>query len=82
MQALSEGQFVKHDQYGLGVVTQSDAERTSIDFHLHGAKKFATRLMTVELTDEAPPPKPQPARRRRATAKAAPGTGTRVVLGN
>jgi len=82
MQALSEGQFVKHVQYGLGVVTQSDAERTSIDFHLHGAKKFATRLMTVEVTDEAPPAKPQPARRRRAAAKAAPGTGTRVVMGN
>ena len=65
MQVLAEGQFVKHAQYGLGVVTQSDAERTSIDFHLHGIKKFVTRLMTVELTDEAPPPKPQPARRKK-----------------
>jgi hypothetical protein len=80
MQALSEGQFVKHVQYGLGVVTQSDAERTSIDFHLHGAKKFATRLMTVEVTDEAPPPKPHPARRKRGASKLS--AGTRVVLGN
>ena len=72
MQALSEGQFVKHVQYGLGVVTQSDAERTSIDFHLHGAKKFATRLMTVEVTDEAPPPKPQPARRKRVSSQIPP----------
>ena len=57
MQILPQGQFIKHVQYGLGVVTQSDAERTSIDFHLHGPKKFVTQLMTVELTDEAPPPK-------------------------
>ena len=59
MQTLQAGQFVRHAQYGLGVVTQSDDERTSIDFHTHGLKKFATQLMTVELTDEAPPPKPQ-----------------------
>lgn len=69
MQLLAEGQFVKHAKYGLGVVTQSGAERTSIDFHLHGPKKFATRLMTVELTDEAPPPKPQAARRRKAATR-------------
>ena len=72
MQLLSEGQFVRHAKYGLGVVTQSGAERTSIDFHLHGPKKFATRLMTVELTDEAPPPKPQAARRRKAATRIPP----------
>jgi hypothetical protein len=65
MQAIPEGQYVKHFQYGLGVVTQSDAERTSIDFHLHGPKKFATKIMVVELSDEAPPPKALPARRRK-----------------
>lgn len=65
MRTLAPGQYVKHDRYGLGVVTQSDAERTSVDFHLHGVKKFATQIMTVELTDEAPPPKPQASRRKR-----------------
>jgi hypothetical protein len=65
MQLLAEGQFVRHTKYGLGVVTQSGAERTSIDFHLHGPKKFATRLMTIEVTDEAPPPKPHPPRRKK-----------------
>jgi hypothetical protein len=74
MHSLAEGQFVKHAQYGLGVVTQSDAERTSIDFHLHGPKKFATRLMTVELTDEAPPLKLQPAKRRKAAGRIPPVT--------
>ncbi len=74
MQALPQGQFVKHVQYGVGVVTQSNAERTSIDFHLHGPKKFATQLMTVELTDEAPPPKPRPARRRKVSTQIPPVT--------
>ena len=74
MRAIPEGQFVRHFQYGLGVVTQSNAERTSIDFHLHGPKKFVTRLMAVELTDEAPPPKPQPAKRRRASTQLPPVT--------
>jgi len=57
MRTLPQGQFIKHFQYGLGVVTQSDAERTSIDFHLHGPKKFATKLMVAELTVEASPPR-------------------------
>ena len=74
MQVLAEGQFVRHAQYGLGVVTQSGVERTSIDFHLYGTKKFVTRLMTVELTDEAPPPKPQPARRKRVSSQVPPVT--------
>jgi len=74
MRTLPQGQYIKHVQYGLGVVTQSDAERTAIDFHLHGPKKFATKLMVVELTDEAPPPKPRPAKRRRASTQLPPVT--------
>jgi len=74
MRTLPQGQCVRHLQYGLGVVTQSDAERTSIDFHLHGPKKFATKLMVVELTDETPPPKPLPAKRKRASTQPPPVT--------
>ena len=74
MRTLPQGQYIKHVQYGLGVVTQSDAERTSIDFHLHGRKKFATKLMVIKLTDEAPPPKPRPAKRRRASTQIPPVT--------
>jgi hypothetical protein len=69
MRSLMEGQFVRHAKYGLGVVTQSGDERTSIDFHIHGPKRFATSLMTVELTDEAPPPKPRPSKRQRVSAQ-------------
>jgi hypothetical protein len=74
MHSIPEGQFVRHSQYGLGVVTRSGAERTSIDFHLYGIKKFVTGLMTVELTDEAPPPKPRPARRKKLTPQNPPFT--------
>jgi hypothetical protein len=70
MHSIPEGQYVKHFQYGLGVVTQSDGDRTSIDFHLHGPKKFATKIMVVEFSDEAPPPKPlSPRRRKKAIAQ-------------
>jgi hypothetical protein len=74
MQPIPEGQFVRHAQYGLGVVKESGSERTSIDFHAYGIKKFVTGLMTVELTDEAPPPKPHPARRRRVSTQIPPVT--------
>ena len=65
MNSLAQGKYVKHGQYGLGVVTHSDAERTSIDFHLHGPKKFATKLMVVEISNEAPPPKLTATKRRK-----------------
>ncbi len=55
MKALQEGAYIKHFQYGLGVVTESDAERTSIDFDLHGMKKFVTSLMVVEHAEGTPP---------------------------
>jgi hypothetical protein len=63
---LQEGAYIKHFQYGLGVVTESNAERTSIDFDLHGMKRFVTSLMVVELAGGTPP-----ARRRKARKKAA-----------
>jgi hypothetical protein len=55
-----------HIRYSLGEVTQSDAERTSSDFHRHGHKKFATEIMVLELTDEVLPAKLRPAWRRTA----------------
>jgi hypothetical protein len=59
MRTLPKGQYIRHVQHGLGVATQSDAERTSIDYQLHGPKKLATKLVVVEPTNEAPPPKPR-----------------------
>jgi len=46
---MQEGQTIKHDVYGLGIVTASDQERTSVDFDDHGPKLFVTSMMTAEL---------------------------------
>ena len=70
---LGEGQAVKHDQYGLGIVTESNSERTVIDFDDHGSKKFVTSIWTAELIGEAPekPTKPRRGGRRKKAAAAA-----------
>jgi hypothetical protein len=60
LKPLPEGQYIKHFQYGLGVVTESDEERTSIEFDQHGPKIFVTSIMVVELAEGTPP------KRRRA----------------
>ena len=58
MQILRQAQYLKHEQYGLGVVTTSNSERTTIDFDLHGVKKFVTGLLVAELLPGAAPTKP------------------------
>jgi hypothetical protein len=55
VQVLSAGQYIKHFQYGCGVITESDSSRTTIDFDIHGVKKFVTGLMAVELAEGVPP---------------------------
>ena len=69
MQVLSTGQQIKHSQYGLGVVTDSDSERTAIDFDDHGKKLFVTSLMSAELIGEAPANPTRAKRRSRKTAR-------------
>ena len=78
MKALQEGAYIKHFQYGLGVVTESDADRTSIDFDVHGMKKFVTSIMVVEPA-EGTPPKRKIKRRKKTAALAAtaPTTGSK-----
>src|ERR1700704_5706777 len=68
VQVLSEGQCIKHIQYGFGIVAESDVERTTIDFDSVGTKKFVTSLMTMELVGEAPERPTKPSRRSRAGA--------------
>jgi len=80
MQVLRQSQYLKHDQYGLGVVTESNAERTTIDFEVHGIKKFVTSLLVAELLPGSAPARPAAPKRRlkrspasaAAKAKAAP----------
>ena len=69
MQILRQAQYLRHEQYGLGVVTSSNAERTTIEFDLHGTKKFSTSIMVVELlAGEAPAKLAPPKRRKKTTA--------------
>ena len=67
MKALAEGLYIKHFQYGLGVVTDSDSERTSIDFDLHGPKKFVTSIMVVEPAERTPPRRSRSKRKKKVT---------------
>lgn len=69
MQILSEGQTIRHEQYGIGIVTESNTERTTIDFEDHGLKKFVTSIWSAELIGEAPAERPTRRRGRRKTAK-------------
>jgi hypothetical protein len=69
MQAMKESQYLRHEKYGLGVVSSSNAERTTIDFYDHGVKKFATELLTVELLPGRAPARPAPPPKARATRK-------------
>jgi len=69
MQVLVEGQTIRHEQYGLGTVTESNNERTTIDFDSHGVKKFVTAMWTAELVGEPPADRPTRKRGRRKAAK-------------
>jgi hypothetical protein len=71
VQVLVEGQTIRHDQYGVGIVTESNVERTTIDFDDHGLKKFVTSIWTAELIGEPPAEKPVRRRGRRKSVKKA-----------
>lgn len=77
MKALEEGAYITHFQYGLGVVTESNSERTSIDFDVHGMKKFVTSLMVVSPA-EGTPPKRKRAKKVKKAAVATPAKGPLV----
>lgn len=69
MQILSEGQTIRHEQYGVGIVTESNTDRTTIDFDDHGVKRFVTAIWKAELIGEAPAGRPARRRTRRKATK-------------
>jgi hypothetical protein len=78
VKVLLAGQYIKHDMYGFGTITEADAERTTIDFDEHGIKKFVTSMMVCELAGDAPP-RSAPSKRSKKSAgvtraKAAPAS--------
>ncbi|HEV2490191.1 MAG TPA: hypothetical protein VGT03_10315 [Candidatus Acidoferrales bacterium] len=70
MQVLDAGQTVRHGQYGVGTVTESDNERTSVEFDDHGLKKFVTTLWTAEVVGEIAGRPKRPKRRRKSATSA------------
>jgi hypothetical protein len=66
---LEEGQTIRHEQYGIGTVTESNTERTTIDFDNHGTKKFVTSIWTAEVIGDVPAERPTRRRTRRKAKK-------------
>lgn len=71
MQTLVEGQTIRHDLYGNGVIVESDNDRTTVDFDEHGTRKFVTSIWNAELIGEI---LSKPTRRRARRSKKAPKT--------
>jgi hypothetical protein len=69
VKVLRVGQCVEHGRYGVGIATESNEERTTIDFYEHGPKKFVTELLEAQVLAEAPP-RPRKPRAASATAPA------------
>jgi hypothetical protein len=69
------GQYVRHLQYGCGVIVRQDSERTIIDFDNHGIKIFVTSLISIEATEGVPPK-----RRRTKRTKAMARSGAPAIL--
>jgi hypothetical protein len=70
VKVLRIGQCVEHARYGVGIATESNDERTTIDFYEHGPKKFVTEMLEAQVLAEAPP-RPRKPRAPSATATAA-----------
>ncbi len=63
---FSSDQRIRHAAYGNGTILHSDEQRTEIQFDQYGRKKFVTRMVQLEATDE-----PAPARSPRRSRKKA-----------
>lgn len=71
MQVLEAGQTVRHVQYGVGTVTESDSDRTTVEFDDHGMKKFVTSIWSAEVVGEIAGRPTRPKRRRKSAKSAA-----------
>jgi hypothetical protein len=72
VKGFAKGQYIKHFQYGCGVITESNEERTSIDFDLHGPKKFVTSLMAIDPAEGTPPKRARAKRKKKVVAAPVP----------
>ena len=64
MKSWAKGDRVVQPTYGPGTLVEVNEHHTVIDFDEHGRRTFATRLVTLQATNE---PAPARAARKRAT---------------
>jgi hypothetical protein len=69
---VGTGQCLQHARFGIGIATQSNESRTTIDFYEHGVKTFITDMLEVELISNAPPRPGVPAKPKGRKKAAAP----------
>jgi hypothetical protein len=67
MKSWTKGDRVVQPTYGPGTLVEVNEHHTVIDFDEHGRRTFATRLVTLQSTNEPAPNKP--ARKRATKAK-------------
>ncbi len=67
MKAWTKGDRVVQPTYGSGTLVEVNEHHTVIDFDEHGRRIFATRLVTLQATNEPAPAKA--ARKRAAKGK-------------
>ena len=66
MKSWTKGDRVTQPTYGAGTLVEVNEHHTVIDFDEHGRRVFATRLVTLQATNE---PAPARASRKRASKK-------------
>lgn len=71
------GQVVEHTVYGLGRISATDTDRTTVDFDLHGPKKFVTSIVKLEASDKIPQAR---STRRRGARKVKPKTEVKAEV--
>ena len=67
MKAWAKGDRVVQPTYGPGTLVEVNEHHTVIDFDEHGRRTFATRLVTLQATNEPAPHKAST--RKRAVKK-------------
>jgi hypothetical protein len=63
MRNFTKGDRVRQATYGPGTLTEVNEHHTVIDFDQHGTRRFVTRLVVLEATDEPAPPAAKGTRR-------------------
>jgi hypothetical protein len=71
MKAWTKGDRVVQPTYGPGTLVEVNEHHTVIDFDEHGRRTFATRLVSLQSTNEPAPNKAKTPRKRAAPKKKA-----------